>query len=270
MEIQKIITTDQIKQVQDNQIIGNIILENSRIDFWGTGNILYCEEPLHLKNAHIQFRGDHSLLYIASTKDTYQINVTMYHHSTCYIGKDTYIHSHLNISVSEQQNFWIGKGCLLSFGTWFRTADPHLIYDCTTHQRMNPSQSIFIGDHVWIGQDCLILKGTKIGSGSIIGGHSVLSHKTIPSNTSYAGNPARKIKNNVYFTPESVHNFKDKDTEKSMRDDTDAYIFQDDTDTISFDEIDKKLKLLLKAEDKLVYLKNLTENTPKNRFYIAS
>lgn len=50
-----------------------------------------------------------------------------------------------------------------------------------------------IGDDVWIGQQCLILGGKKIGSHSIIGAGSVVS-KEIPSYVIVAGNPIRIIR----------------------------------------------------------------------------
>ena len=45
-----------------------------------------------------------------------------------------------------------------------RTADPHIIYDIH-RKRINPSKSVFIGDHVWCGQNVLLLKGCRVGSG---------------------------------------------------------------------------------------------------------
>lgn len=65
--------------------------------------------------------------------------------------------------------------------------------------RINNSKSIYIGDHVWIGQNALILKNTQIGSGSIIGAMSLVSHKKVASNCVYAGNPAQKIKENIFL-----------------------------------------------------------------------
>ena len=53
---------------------------------------------------------------------------------------------------------------------------------------------VVIENDVWIGMNCIILKGVTIGSGSVIAAGSVVI-KDVDSNSVYAGNPAQKIKN---------------------------------------------------------------------------
>ena len=53
--------------------------------------------------------------------------------------------------------------------------------------------NVLIGNDVWIGMNCIILKGVKIGDGSIIAaGSVVIDH--VDAASVYAGNPAKKIK----------------------------------------------------------------------------
>jgi acetyltransferase-like isoleucine patch superfamily enzyme len=52
---------------------------------------------------------------------------------------------------------------------------------------------IIIGDDVFIGTRCIILKGVKIGARTIIGAGSVVT-TDIPSDCIAAGNPCRIIK----------------------------------------------------------------------------
>lgn len=53
---------------------------------------------------------------------------------------------------------------------------------------------VVIEDKVWIGCNCIILKGVTIGEGAVIGAGSVVS-KDVPPYTVFAGNPAKFIKN---------------------------------------------------------------------------
>jgi acetyltransferase-like isoleucine patch superfamily enzyme len=55
------------------------------------------------------------------------------------------------------------------------------------------SEEIIIENDVWIGMNCTILKGVKIGTGSIISAGSVVI-SNVEANSLYAGNPAIKIK----------------------------------------------------------------------------
>lgn len=90
----------------------------------------------------------------------------------------------------------IGNDCMLSWEVHIRNDDGHHIFDMTTGERLNPCGNITIGNHCWIGQGCLLLKNINIGSGSIIGGKSVVT-KSVPSNAIAAGNPAKVVKEGI-------------------------------------------------------------------------
>lgn len=261
---------DKFKSVKENTILGtHPKISNSKIVFKGKGNILYCEDNVHLSNSSLVFNGDNSLIYLSNNRHLYLLNITVNHDSVFYMGKDNYINGKLTVILSEQKNVIIGSDGLFSFNIWMRTADPHLIYDSNTKRRINDSRSIFLGDHVWVGQSALILKGTQIGSGSIIGASSVVSGKMIESNTSYAGNPAKKITEDIFFTGNSVHAYREKETKKHEAYEGDHYIYQLSEDTISFKDIESKLTTISLAADKLVYLKATLKDMNKNRFFIG-
>ncbi len=73
--------------------------------------------------------------------------------------------------------------------TDFHPLDPRL-------RRVLPSggqtRPIVIEDDVFIGMNCLILKGVTIGRGSVIGAGSVVS-RDVPPHVIAAGNPARTV-----------------------------------------------------------------------------
>jgi len=53
-------------------------------------------------------------------------------------------------------------------------------------------EKVVIGEDVWIGTGSVILKGVKIGNGSIVGANSLVSEDTKPWKI-YIGNPAKEI-----------------------------------------------------------------------------
>lgn len=139
-----------------------------------------------------------------------------------------------------------------------------------TMKRINPTKSIFIGDHVWIGQSSMILKGTKIGSGSIIGAMSLVSGKEIPSNTSWGGVPARQLETDIFWVGSYVHTWKEKETLASEIYNDNIYIFnKNKSDDISFDEIDIQLSQKgIIPFDRLDYLLDFIKQKTKNSFTI--
>ena len=79
------------------------------------------------------------------------------------------------------------------------------IYDSDFHST-NPSKrlknkldtpsnnhSVLIEDNCWIGANCIILKGVKIGKNSVIAANSTVT-KNVPPNKIYGGSPAKLIR----------------------------------------------------------------------------
>jgi len=106
------------------------------------------------------------------------------------IGKGTYINPNTMIFTREQIN--IGCNCAISWNCQIIDDDFHKI------EGKNNAKPIRIENKVWIGANVIILKGVTIGSGSIIAAGAVVT-KDIPNNCLAGGNPARIIKQNVFW-----------------------------------------------------------------------
>ena len=260
----------------ENRFLGTTPqLINSQIIIKGKNNILFCEPSVKLMNSKIYFNGDNSIVYLCSSRHHYQLSANIQNNNVLYFGKNNYFNGVLNIVLSEQKHCFIGNDCLFSFGIYMRNADPHLVYDYNTYERLNISKSIYVGDHVWIGQSALLLKGTKIDSGSIVGGMSVVAGKKIPYNESWGGNPCKKIKDSIFWDGACVHAWTEQNTEKSLNYSNfieekniaiDAHKFSyDQNNCVSFEDIDDKLSM--KNTDKIIeYLDYISSMDNKNRF----
>ena len=257
----------------DNIIVGEFPhMVNSQIIFNGNNNIMYCDKNVHLKNCKIIFDGNNNIVYLSENSHEYHLNVAIYNNSVLYFGKNNYMNGILNIILSEGENVIIGNDCLFSFGIWIRVADPHLIYSIATKKRINMSKSVFIGDHVWIGQSALLLKGTTIGSGSIIGAMSVTSNIIIPSNESWGGVPAKLIKSQIFWKSDCVHRYTKRETEKSMIFSEESYIYGSQIkQTVNVLQLNQKLLDMEDVNEKMNFIRNdLVNNKWKNRFFIKN
>lgn len=258
--------------MDNNIIIGNPKLINSKIEFVEgvKNNILYCEDNVVLENSNINFKGSNSVVFLSENRHTYFLHVTAYNNSTLYLGKNNYMNKRLHIILSEGKNVIVGEECLFALGCWIRTADPHIIYNVETKLRINNSKNVIIGDHIWCGQDVLILKGSQIGSGCIIGARAVVSGKRLNSNSVYAGNPIRCVKDNVFHSKKSVNDFTNEDTEKYNKFIDDRYIYSYDKAYKGyFEELDHEIGLIKDSNKRIEYIKENLCIPNKNRFFIG-
>lgn len=97
-----------------------------------------------------------------------------------------------NLQIECWQDIEIGAAVAIGPDVIIRDNDGHPILPETT----SPSRKIRIGNKVWIGARCIILKGVSIGDGAIIAAGSIVT-KDVPPRCLAAGAPARVIKENT-------------------------------------------------------------------------
>jgi len=92
-------------------------------------------------------------------------------------------------SITLGSNVIVAPNCYIIDSDFHRILDKNL-------EVLNPDAPILIGDNVWIGQGCTILKGVTIGPGAVVAARSVVT-QDVPPGSLVAGNPAKVIRNNV-------------------------------------------------------------------------
>ncbi len=88
----------------------------------------------------------------------------------------------------------IGNDCLIASKTTFADTSHEIDPNVEIREQPRIFEEILVSDDVWIGTQCIILKGVTIGKGSVIGAGSLVN-KSIPEYQIWAGRPARFIKN---------------------------------------------------------------------------
>ena len=101
---------------------------------------------------------------------------------------------HVNLMMHESNNILIGDDCMFSTNIFLDVSDMHPIFDIQSGARINASEPIVLGSHVWIGYGATLLRGAQVAEGCIVGAGSVLKGRFPVSNCAIAGNPARIVK----------------------------------------------------------------------------
>ena len=93
--------------------------------------------------------------------------------ATLSLGNNTTITG--NTTIICAQEIRIGNRCMISWENLIMDSDWHNIIDLNTGNVMPKQKTITIGNHVWIGCRCTILKGTSIHDESIVASNSKIS-----------------------------------------------------------------------------------------------
>ena len=102
--------------------------------------------------------------------------------------------------ISVTQEVSIGDNCMIGPHCMIMDSDDHPIDPKRRLLKMPVEKEevrpVKIGNNVWIGAYCAILKGVTIGDNSIIAAHSVIT-RDVMENSIYAGNPARPVARDI-------------------------------------------------------------------------
>lgn len=119
-------------------------------------------------------------------------------------GKPNYISSRCWFDGSDYSRIQLGHGCTISSETSFLTHDwsLHTIGRSLGVEKKPPlgtKGSIKLGEYSFIGRGVILMPGSRIGRGSIIGAGSVVRGK-VPEYSIVIGNPGKVIGNSKdYF-----------------------------------------------------------------------
>jgi acetyltransferase-like isoleucine patch superfamily enzyme len=116
----------------------------------------------------------------------------------CVCNKDASISIGKNTTVGYYNFFFaskkieIGDNCLIAPFVYIVDSDHQIKRETLINQQPNISAEIVIGNDVWIASNVTILKGVKIGNGSVIAANSVVNKDVAPY-TIVGGSPAKFI-----------------------------------------------------------------------------
>ena len=174
------------------------LLKRTFINISGANNTITIAPKNQLIDCSISIRGKNCKVYIENNCTLKHLELWLEDDgSEIFIGNTTSMEGG-HIAATEGESIKIGNDCMFSHRIEIRSGDSHSIFQKNTDTRINKAKSVVIGSHVWLGADAKILKGSVINNGAVIATAAVVTG-IVEENSVYAGNPAKKVKENIYW-----------------------------------------------------------------------
>lgn len=182
-----------------NRIKRNGVVISSKIRVRGSNNQIELQKGSVLINAKVEIHGNNHHVLIASGAYLEGTHIVVEdNHCVLSIGKNTFIGpSHLAVTEDECQ-LVIGNECMISSHVQVRTGDSHAIFDFNG-QRINAAANVRIGNMVWLGEGCKVLKGVTLKDDTIVSTGSIVT-KSFEGNVLIGGVPAKILKEGVSWS----------------------------------------------------------------------
>ncbi len=137
------------------------------------------------------------------------------------LGADFNMTAESTIVCAKEIRF--GDDCLLSWDILVMDTDEHPLYnrhETARHEtrdsspvpspevsksinkeneRINPDKAIIVGNHVWIGCKCVLLKGAEVPDNTVLAAGTLLKSSFAGENQVIGGNPPSVLKNEIHW-----------------------------------------------------------------------
>lgn len=195
----RLLNRNKIKVTNGNTLnLNGCLMGNSNIFIQGVGNQIDLKWGGVYRNLHVYIKGNYNKITIGRFSSLR--NADLYiedDNNVISFGEDTHICGYTHVAAIEGCKIEFGDGCLFSTNVIFRVGDSHSILSAETGKRINPSESIKIGNRVWFGNNTTVLKGVIIQDDSIVGTGSIVTKSPNLPNVILAGSPAKIVKENI-------------------------------------------------------------------------
>ena len=185
--------------------VPGLFLLRSRIKVVGNSNVIIFKPSISwLKNIDIIVHGNNNIIELGEGLSCDGLRICIEDDNNKIILGDKFRCGHnTELAAIEGTVIQFGNDCMLSANISVRTGDSHSVINASGC-RINQSKSVFVGDHTWIGNTVLMMKGVNIEGHSIVASGSVVTGKNFTANCIIGGNPATIIKENVDWLTERI------------------------------------------------------------------
>lgn len=186
-------------------LVGKGLIKNADCKNVGCDNCISIDAGASLCNCKFYFKGNKNHLHVKC--GSHLENVTFWFeddNNSIEIGESVTSEGELELAACESKSIKVGDDCMFSYGIHIRTTDSHSIIDYNGN-RINLGADISIGNHVWIGAETMILKGSVIPDNCVVGAKSMVTSSLVSEDKSMiAGIPAKVLKTNINWKRERI------------------------------------------------------------------
>lgn len=176
----------------------------SRIQIAGNGNKLIMEKGSMLLNSLVKISGNKNEVVLKA--NSYVSGAELWvENNGCLIeiGGGTFVGHHSHLACTEDgSKLIVGDDGMISSYVQIRTGDSHSVVDMVGN-RINPAQSVVIGNHCWIGEGAKVMKGVTLESDDVVSTGAIVT-KSFGKNVLLGGVPAKVIKDNISWDKERI------------------------------------------------------------------
>ena len=184
--------------------IRGVRMVKSKIRIEGSDNSLEIGPGTRLFSSLIYIRGNSHRVRIGRDCVLGQLNLNVQSQSTLVSVGDRSTSASVNMEVGEPNiSLSIGQDCMISHDVEIMCSDSHSVVDLESGLRLNPAKDVEIGDHVWLGANTAVLKGSRIGRNCVIGFRSVVTG-TLPPSSLCLGIPAQVTRTQIGWKRELI------------------------------------------------------------------
>lgn len=190
--------------IKDGQVLKNADVKGLSITVSGNNNKIQIELPSNFINTFIVMDGDNNVFTLKATRhrNIRHTSFGLEGGSEIHVGSGLSTYRNINVVAKNGKNIYIGDECMFARDIMVRNNDGHVIIDKKTGEVINPPEDINIGNNVWIGMNSVILKGSNIPSGSVVGAMALVNKKFDEENILIAGVPAKKVRSEIEWRRE--------------------------------------------------------------------
>ncbi len=203
---------NKIQILENGEIKPYREIKGMSITITGNNNEILIELPSKFINTAIVMNGDENYCAIKATRHRYVRHTTfgMENGGKITFGGGISVYRNLNVVAKAGKRVDIGDECMFARDIIVRNDDGHTIIDATTKDIINAPENIKIANKVWVGTRAMILKGSEIPEGSVVGAMSLVNKKFTEKNIIIAGVPAKKVRENIIWDRSDYYTYCEK------------------------------------------------------------